>query len=568
MTWSKGGGNCQSWGLAISHIDADQRANGPTNTQIPGSPIQYFINPIGIQSLILSAMELGPSTVLTTNSLQAFSVNAVLQPQAGSASRISLPLLQGMGFVTGVYVNLQPAIQSSIFFRSLVPVESSRAGVYKYRIILEDGKSWLIYATPKDGSDPNLQLTSSSLVQGPTGWSGIIQVAKNPAASAGEFAYDRSAGVYATAATISGSVLGRIGTYSISWTKAGFISRPQTPDPKLLIFALPHHVASFHGATAVAKTSIKLQTTTKGIATAVLADTWILVEPDLPIDMAFAPWTPTKRTPSRLNSAALNAISQVAISEMDQDINAQTNLDSMYFSGKALSKFATLVYTIHNFTQLSTLAAQGLQRLKAAFARFVANQQIHALVYDTVWKGVVSEGTYKTGNQGLDFGNTLYNDHHFHYGYFIHAAAIIGYLDPSWLTSANKAWVNMLVRDAANPSTTDTLFPFSRMFDWYHGHSFAKGLFESADGKDEESSSEDALFAYAIKMWGKVIQDRSMEARGNMMLSILARTVGSYFLLDSGNVNLPGNFIGNKVTGIVRPDSIPSASVMFLECIC
>jgi endoglucanase Acf2 len=39
------------------------------------------------------------------------------------------------------------------------------------------------------------------------------------------------------------------------------------------------------------------------------------------------------------------------------------------------------------------------------------------------------------------------------------------------------------------------------MFDWYHGHSFAKGLFESADGKDEESSSEDAFFAYAIKMW-------------------------------------------------------------------
>ena len=551
MTWSKGGGNCQSWGLAISHIDADQRANGPPNAHIPGSPIQYFINPIGIQSLILSATELGPSTVMTTNSLQAFSVNAVLQPQVGSASRISFPLLQGMGFVTGVYVKLQPAIQSSIFFRSMVPVESSRAGVYKYRIILEDGKIWLVYATPKDGFDPNLRLTSSSLIQGPAGWSGIIQVGKNPAASAGEFAYDRSAGVYATAATISGSVLGRIGTYNISWTKAGFISRPQTPDPKLLMFALPHHVASFHGATAVAKTSIKLQTTTKGTATAVLADTWTLVEPDLPIDMAFAPWTPTKRTPSRLNSAALNAISQVAVSEMNQDINAQTNLDSMYFSGKALSKFATLVYTIHDFTQLSILATQGLQRLKASFARFVANQQIHPLVYDTVWKGVVSEGTYKTGNQGLDFGNTLYNDHHFHYGYFIHAAAIIGYLDPSWLTSANKAWVNMLVRDAANPSTSDTLFPFSRMFDWYHGHSFAKGLFESADGKDEESSSEDALFAYAIKMWGKVIQDRSMEARGNLMLSILARTVGSYFLMDSGNVNQPWNFIGNKVTGIV-----------------
>ena len=91
------------------------------------------------------------------------------------------------------------------------------------------------------------------------------------------------------------------------------------------------------------------------------------------------------------------------------------------------------------------------------------------------------------------------------------------------------------------------------MFDWFHGHSFAKGLFESADSKDEESSSEDAFFSYAIKMWGHVIGDASMEARGNLMLSIQARTLSDYFLLQSNNVNQPANFIGNKVTGIVRP---------------
>ena len=383
VTWSKGGGNAQSWGLAVSHVDAEQRAYGPPNTQILGSPVQYYINPIGIQSLILSAVELGPSTVLTTNNLQAFSVNAVLQPQAGSASMISFPLLQGMGFVTGVYTNLQPAIQSSIFFRSVVPLECSRFGVYKYRIMLEDGKIWLLYATPLDRSNPLFQLKSNTLLQGPAGWSGTIQVAKNPAGSTGEYAYDRSAGTYATAATVSGIVRDRVGIYSISWAKAGLQSFPHFPGPKLIMFALPHHVASFSGATAVAKLSIKLQTTTKGTATAVLADEWTMIEPELPTDMSFAPWTPTTRATAQINSAALSLIGQVAISEMAQDINAQTNLDSMYFSGKALSKFAVLVYTIHDFTQLSSLAVQGLQRLKTAFARFVSNQQIHSLVYDS-----------------------------------------------------------------------------------------------------------------------------------------------------------------------------------------
>ena len=128
---------------------------------------------------------------------------------------------------------------------------------------------------------------------------------------------------------------------------------------------------------------------------------------------------------------------------------------------------------------------------------------------------------------------------------------MIGFLDPTWL-KANTLWVNTLVRDAASPLEDDPQFPFSRAFDWYHGHSFAKGLFESADSKDEESTSEDAFFAYAIKMWGKVTGDESMEARGNLMLAILARTFDNYFLMKRNNVNQPANFVGNKVTGIVR----------------
>lgn len=94
----------------------------------------------------------------------------------------------------------------------------------------------------------------------------------------------------------------------------------------------------------------------------------------------------------------------------------------------------------------------------------------------------MSSATYVTGNDGADFGNTQYNDHHFHYGYHILAAAAIAHLDPSWL-SANKDYVNALVRDVANPSTQDTYFPTWRAFDWYHGHSWAHGLYASYDGK-------------------------------------------------------------------------------------
>lgn len=499
--------------MAVSHIDVNQRANGPQNTAVPGAPIQFFINPIGIQSLILSSVELGSSTVLSTTDLGAFSVNAVLSPQAGASSTITFPLVQGMAFVTGIYNELMPAIQSSVFFQSVTQVASPRAGVFKYQITLEDKKSWLLYAIPSNGQDPGLKLVSSTQLQGLRFWCGTIQVAKNPSGFGGENIYDGSAGVYPITAAVAGSVSKHVGTYRISWKKAGLTSLP------LLTFALPHHVHSFDGPTSRGKTPMQLQTTTKGVATAVVGDNWTMIEARLPTDMGFAPWTPGTRNTYCLSASAVQIIKQVAFSEINQDYNAQTNLDSMYFSGKALAKFATIIYTTHDLLAEPNLAIQGLNKLKGAFAVFATNQQINPLVYDTIWNGIVSSGSYTTGDSGQDFGNTCYNDHHFHYGYFIYTAAVIAYLDPSWL-SFNQDWVNALVRDAANPSLEDSLFPFSRMFDWYHGHSFAKGLYESADSKDEESSSEDAFFAYAIKMWGHVSGDASMEARGNLMVSL------------------------------------------------
>lgn len=257
--------------MAISHIDANQRDNGPQNTALPGAPIQYFINPIGIQSIILSAVEMGPSTVLTTSELKAFSVLCHLSPQAGSSPKITFPLVQGMGLVTGIYNNLMPAIQSSVFFRSVRQVASPRDGVFKYQIILEDNKNWLLYAMPNDKQDPRLQLVSNSQIQGVRFWSGTIQVAKNPAGLDGETLYDKSAGIYPTSGTVTGSTLGNRGTYTISWQQELMTYPPRS----LLMYALPHHIQSFDGATANCKTGLQLQTTTKGVATAVIANRYV-----------------------------------------------------------------------------------------------------------------------------------------------------------------------------------------------------------------------------------------------------------------------------------------------------
>lgn len=554
VSWSKGAGETKSWGLAVSHIERSQLATGSKNSWDAGQ-WGFIANPIGIQSLVLSATELSSSTSLTTDTLKGFSVNVNLLPSAGQSPVLTFPLVQGMAFVTGLYSSGTPVLQSGIGVTNLTYAGAVVNGtVYKYRAKLTDGFTWLVYVTPASSgyAENSFTLTSPTSIQGPSGFNGHIQVAKVPGNSTdAESVYDGSAGVYPTAANITGSVQGTSGSYSLSWTKQGITSQT------LLMFALPHQQQSFSYATSGGLTDVQLVTTTKGYANAVRGDSWTLVEPELPVSMGFAPWSPSAGNIQTVSAAAAEAINAAGISELAQNVSKQTNVGSMYYDGKALAKFAAIVYALHDISGNTTLALTGLLKLEDAFAMHVKNQQTYPLVYDTTWGGAVSISTYSSGNSGDDFGNTYYNDHHFHYGYFVYAAAVIAYIDPNWLTQGtNKAWVNMLVRDYADSITDDPYFPFSRNFDWYHGHSWAHGLYESADGKDQESSSEDTMSLYGMKMWGQIIGDTNMEARGNLQLAIQARALQNYYLYTSNNTIEPSEFTGNKASGIVFENKI------------
>ncbi len=113
--------------------------------------------------------------------------------------------------------------------------------------------------------------------------------------------------------------------------------------------------------------------------------------------------------------------------------------------------------------------------------------------YDKNWGTLIG---YPAG-----FGSdTSLNDHHFHYGYYIHAAAINGLFNPSWLSSSNwGGMVSLLQQDIGNYDRSNTMFPFLRHFDVYAGHSWASGTAPFIDGQNEESSSE------AVNAWTGMI---------------------------------------------------------------
>jgi endoglucanase Acf2 len=105
------------------------------------------------------------------------------------------------------------------------------------------------------------------------------------------------------------------------------------------------------------------------------------------------------------------------------------------------------------------------------------------------------------------------NDHHFHWGYFIHAAAFMEQFEPGWASQWGEM-INLLVRDAASSDRNDTTFPFLRNFSPYAGHSWANGFATFPQGNDQESTSESMQFASSLIHWGSITNNADIRDLG------------------------------------------------------
>ncbi|EGW34173.1 uncharacterized protein SPAPADRAFT_59609 [Spathaspora passalidarum NRRL Y-27907] len=468
-----------------------------------------------------------------------------------------------MGFITSVYYgNLVPRINSNVGFKTLAQEQSTKltnANLLRYRATLFNGVQYLIYVKLPSGkktTDFSFKVTNQNTITGSKAINGLIVQYAIAATAAHNTYYDEAAGMYVTECKVKAHGYGGTSAeYVLAYSKSGS-SISKMP----MVFALPHIVESVDSNTAQYNTGISLTSTNKGEMKGFRTDTLRMVE-NLNTNIQFLPWVQEMGTKAPSWTAAqLKLISQVANKELSVDINKLVNSqNSNYFSGKVLDKYAYILYVVSDIIGDAKLTKSLLATLKTTFATFRNNKQFYPLMYDTKFGGITSTAYKVSNDPNADYGSSYYNDHHFHYGYFIHAAAIIGYVDKkaggTWAKD-QQPWVNALIRDAANPSPGDPYFPVFRMFDWFQGHSWASGLFEGGDGRNEESSSEDYNFSYAIKLWGKVTGNKRMESYGDLMLAVMKRSMNKYFLYSSNNNVEPSNFIGNKVSGILFENKI------------
>lgn len=337
-----------------------------------------------------------------------------------------------MAFVTGIHNGASVMVQTQQRFSNITELglvfQRSTAAVYGWSLRLDDKSTWLIYITalPEAGymtpnstwTKPTLSLLDRRTLIGPTRFRGTVQVTKTSNGGSGLSVFNAAAGAYPETGKVSGSVSGHSGTYTFSWSKAG------VQEQELLMFALPHHVASFDEETARKITPITLASTSKGIATVVLPDAFTMVEDDLPTDIGFNPGSPrlgfvgsTDAPGGTISVPAKSSVSSAGKLELQRDIIVLTNLTSKYYAGVAFSVYARSLYATTKIAGEISVFSRSLEKLENAFARYVNNLEPNPLAYDTVWGGVCSTGSYGNNDFSIDFGNTYYNDHNFHYGY-------------------------------------------------------------------------------------------------------------------------------------------------------
>jgi endoglucanase Acf2 len=203
-----------------------------------------------------------------------------------------------------------------------------------------------------------------------------------------------------------------------------------------------------------------------------------------------------------------------------------------YWTGKSLGRVSTVMQLADQIGDKKDYAFM-LRALENELQDWFDGQAPKLFYYDKTWATVVGVPSSYDSDAAL-------NDHHFHYGYFLQAAAAIARYDVAW----GKRWapfIEVLAKDAANPVREDTRFPFLRYMDAYAGHGWANGPAQYHDGNNEESSSEDMNFSTGLILWGAVTGNKVLRDTGIFLFANTLEAIEQYWF-DADHAVFPKGF--------------------------
>ena len=301
-------------------------------------------------------------------------------------------------------------------------------------------------------------------------------------------------------------------TFSV--VSEGITSGSAAKSPCLLAF-LPHHYFSAENAPALAAYNTQLSDITYACPRGTM---WLGEGNDFTFTYPVHPFLPYFPAPF----AWKEGFSLSRMTELTADYAKRGSFGGdTYWGGKGLTQMAHYMTFALQMGDTATfrLAKQRLKQVLTDWYTYTPGEQLFYFARYPRWGALIGFAT--------SYDSDTFNDHHFHYGYFVYASAILCLLDDDFRMQFGDM-VREVARDYANWQRSPDL-PWFRTLDPYCGHSFAGGLGNAGNGNGQESTSEAIQGWGGLWMLGAALNDPDMLEAGIMGYTLETRATSEYW---------------------------------------
>lgn len=505
--------------------------------QVSYGATRRSVSQLTIYDQFLSDLQLSATQTYISRSVDSYDTGSVTMSYRTTLNgKYRIHLVKGSPFVTVVYEGATPVISANIV--QIINVEAKvvkgSLGI-QYIVTLGNYQKWLVYC-----SEPIAFTWKDNSLYAPSAIRGMVRVAFLPPQNVDNvfnllLAYVQRypIGIQTTMNYLAGGQM----TLTYSFLTQGI--------GQLLMLMLPHQSAlQMYPDCDESKNVQSVYSpiySIKGKLKPVVGDNWKLL-----YNLAQIGWN--YALADKFSNAQLDSIAYSLQKEVKQILPVSTDT---YSFGKELGRMARLALIADNLG-IADARQIAVLNLENALTPWLLDINPNYFVYDKTWGGVVSNralGSDATANANADYGLGWYNDHHFHYGYFVYAFAVLARLDPVYW-EPRRTFMELLVRDICSYETNDPDFPYARHKDFFDGHSWASGLFQQANGKNQESSSEAVNAYYACYLYGLATANTDLSSFAQSLLTMEMQSAQTYWHMRSSDI-YDAIFASNRMVGNV-----------------
>ncbi|KAK2366175.1 putative endo-1,3(4)-beta-glucanase [Trifolium repens] len=407
------------------------------------------------------------------------------------SSNLSFFLVRGSPFLTVSVTKPTPLSISTI--HAIISF-TSNDNLTKFTFHLNNDQMWILYASsPIKLSHELSEITSEA-------FSGIIRIALSPDSnSKNEDILDKFNSCYPLSGT---SVIKKPFSVEYKFEKKG--------SGDLLMLAHPLHLQllSKKDSNVTVLDDFKYKSI-DGDLVGVIGHSWLLKT-----DPVSVTWHSSKGVKEESHDKIVSSL----LKDVENLKSSPITTASSYFYGKLIARAARLALIAEEVNYLDAIPSVKKYLKESIEPWLDGTFNGNGFLYDKKWGGIITkQGSTDTG---ADFGFGIYNDHHYHLGYFLYGIAVLAKIDPIW-GKKYKSQAYSLLEDFMNLNTsTNSNYTRLRCFDRYKLHSWAGGLTEFADGRNQESTSEAVNAYYSAALVGMVYNDAELAGNASTLTSL------------------------------------------------